>query len=174
MRLLQLDFHHRSGPGLLAWGLLAVSLLTLGTLVWSHDHLRREAAAVRVAEKVSAPAAPARPLVGPEVSAAELTSAREALIQIGLPWDDVFAALEGSAHRDVALLAVNPDPRKGELRLTAEARNLSAMLAYHARLETQPALRNVALVDHEVVDSDPQRPVRFNITANWVIDHGRQ
>lgn len=173
MRPLQLDFHHHAGPGLLGWVILAGGLLTLGSLVWSHDHLRRSTDEVRVATRAAAPAAPAQPLVMPDVPPAELAAARDALVQIGLPWDDVFAALEDAAHRDVALLAVNPDPRKGEVRLAAEARDLAAMLAYHQRLETAPALRNVALIDHEVVASDPQHPVRFNITANWVIDHGR-
>lgn len=173
MRRLHIDFNKRRGPDPLAWGILAASLLTLGSLVWSHDHLRRETVEARSHARLAEPAAPARPLVMPEVSAAELAAARDALLSIGMPWDGVFGALEEAATRDVALLAVNPDPRKGELRVTAEARNLAAMLAYHQRLERAPALRNVALVDHEVVATDPQQPVRFNITANWVIDRGQ-
>ena len=173
MRRLHIDFNRRRGPEPLAWAILAASLLTLGSLVWSHDHLRRETDQARARARPAEVAAPSRPLVMPEVSDAELAAARDALLSIGLPWDGVFGALEDAAMRDVALLAVHPDPRKGELRLTAEARNLPAMLAYHQRLETSPALRNVALVDHEVVATDPQQPVRFNITAQWVIDHGQ-
>lgn len=173
MRRLHIDFHQRRGPEPLAWAILGASLLTLGSLVWSHDHLRDETAQARAQVRLAEPAEPARPLVMPDVSPAELAAARDALLSIGLPWDGVFAALEEAATRDVALLAVNPDPRKGELRVTAEARNLSAMLAYHQRLETAPALRSVALVDHEVVAADPQQPVRFNITAKWVIDRGQ-
>lgn len=173
MRRLHIDFNKRRGPEPLAWAILAASLFTLGSLVWSHDHLRRATDQARSHARVAEPAAPSRPLVIPEVSAAELAAARDALLSIGMPWDGVFGALEEAATRDVALLAVNPDPRKGELRLTAEARNLSAMLAYHQRLEQAPALRNVALIDHEVVRDDPQQPVRFNITANWVINRGQ-
>ena len=169
MRRLDLNFQPNHKPGLIGWGLLAFSLLTLGGLVWSHDQLRREMDSVRVAGK-NPRAAAARSQGGrPEPAAAEVASARQALDEIGLPWDDVFGALEGAAHKDVALLAVNPDPRRGSLRIMAEARNLAAMLAYHQRLQAAPHLRDVALTDHEVARDDPQRPVRFNIMATWVV-----
>ncbi|MCM2321567.1 MAG: pilus assembly protein, partial [Pseudomonas sp.] len=34
-------------------------------------------------------------------------------------------------------------------------------------------LRDVALVNHEIVDEVPERPVRFNLTATWVIRDAR-
>jgi len=170
MRRLDLDFQRRPEPGPVAWGLLALSLLTLGGLVWSHDQLRRETAAVRTTASTMQRSATAGPLAaGREPPAAEMTAARQALDQIGLPWDDVFSALESAADKDVALLAVNPDPRKRQLRLAGEARSLGAMLAYLQRLEQASHLRDVALTDHEIADDDPQHPVRFNILATWAI-----
>lgn len=170
MRRLDLDFQKRPGPSPLAWGVLALSLVTLGGLVWSHDQLRREADTMRaVAGKAQRSTTAGSPLASHEPASAEMAAARLALEQIGLPWDDVFLALESASHKDIALLAVNPDPRKRQLRLAAEARNLGAMLAYHQRLEKASHLRDVALTDHEVAADDPQHPVRFNIVATWVI-----
>lgn len=170
MRRLDLDFQRRPGPSPLAWGVLALSLVTLGGLVWSHDQLRREVDSMRAAtSQAQRSATSGNALASREPATAEMAAARAALEQIGLPWDDVFSALESAAHKDVALLAVNPDPRKRQLRLAAEARNLAAMLAFHQRLEKATHLRDVALTDHEMAADDPQHPVRFNIVATWVI-----
>ena len=170
MRRLALDFHRPPRPGLLAWALLAAGVLGVGVLLWSQGQLQQEASALRMARSAGVPPAETRGNAAARtVAAPELQAARQALTQIGLPWNDVFTALESAAHRDVALLAVTPDPRKGQLRITAEARNLPAMLDYHQRLGKAPHLRDAALTDHEVVEDDPQHPVRFNITATWVI-----
>jgi hypothetical protein len=42
------------------------------------------------------------------------------------------------------------------------------MLDYVKRLEEQPALDAVFLQSHNLQTSDPQKPVRFVITANWL------
>ena len=87
------------------------------------------------------------------------------------PWQALFTTLEALASDDVALLSLTPDARKRQLRITAEARDLGAMLDYHRKLEDTPALRDVSLVNHEFAEQVQGRPVRFSLLASWVTDH---
>jgi hypothetical protein len=59
--------------------------------------------------------------------------------------------LEAMPQDDVALLGLTPDARKGQVRISAEARNLEAMLQYHQRLEASDELSDVSLLNHEVL-----------------------
>lgn len=83
-------------------------------------------------------------------------------------WDRVFLALESARAPDVALLAIEPDPRKGVLRVTAEAKEKNAMLDYVGRLQAAQSLQRVVLESHEVLSQVPEKPVRFVVSASWV------
>ncbi len=87
--------------------------------------------------------------------------------QLAAPWADLFAAVEAAARDDVALLALQADPASGGVRLSGEARNFAALMAYVRRLKAAPALRDVILTGHEVRQHDPQRPVSFALSAKW-------
>ena len=82
-------------------------------------------------------------------------------------WDRIFLALESAKAPNVALLAIEPDPRKGLLKLTAEAKGKNAMLDYVDRLQTAQPLERVMLESHEVQAQAPEKPVRFIVTATW-------
>lgn len=94
--------------------------------------------------------------------------------QIDVPWGALFATLEASSTDEVALLSLAPDARKGVVRIVAEARDLSAMLEFHRRLESAGGLHDVALSSHEIVEQVAEHPVRFNIAARWVPGHVRR
>ena len=76
-----------------------------------------------------------------------------------------------SAERNtsVAVLSVEPDRDKQQVRVLAEARNLSMALAYVERLQKSEALRFPMLESHAIQEKDPQRPVRFQLRADWSI-----
>jgi hypothetical protein len=82
-------------------------------------------------------------------------------------WDRVFLALESARAPDVALLAIEPDPRKGVLKITAEAKAKNAMLDYVDRLQAAHPLQRVMLESHEVQLQVAEKPVRFIVTAAW-------
>jgi Tfp pilus assembly protein PilN len=67
----------------------------------------------------------------------------------------------------VALLALEPDARRRSLRITAEARNSDDMLAYVAKMQEQGWFASVALVRHEIAEQEPNRPLRFQLSAQW-------
>jgi Tfp pilus assembly protein PilN len=87
-----------------------------------------------------------------------------------VPWPSLLNALEAATPATVALLSIEPDPKKQRLRGTAEAKNTSDMLDYLRRLKAQPLLHQVGLVRHEINEQDPNRPVRFQFEAQWKHD----
>jgi hypothetical protein len=98
---------------------------------------------------------------------AELTRANDSVRAFGLPWADVFGAIEAAGSADVSLLAFDPMPDKKMLKLHAEARNMDAVLAYLRALAANPVLASVSLQSHQVQQADPQHPVRFLVLVEW-------
>ncbi|BBH45900.1 PilN domain-containing protein [Pseudomonas sp. KU43P] len=179
MRRLDLEFQpRRSSP--LAWSLLALGGAVVAVLVLLQQHLQAEQvdleARVHGMEmqlgRRPATAAPQNSAASRE-QAERLAQMRSVSQQLQRPWQQLFAMLEAQPQEDVALLTLTPDARKGQVRITAEARNLEAMLQYHQRLEQSAELSDVSLLNHEVVAGQPEHPVRFNLTATWEIGHGR-
>lgn len=87
-----------------------------------------------------------------------------------MPWTGLLKELEGASHdtaSDIALLSVEPDESKHMVRVTGESRDLPRVLAYVGRLQTSALLRYPMLETHEVRSDDPQRPVRFAVSAEW-------
>ncbi|WKN20061.1 pilus assembly protein [Azotobacter vinelandii] len=179
MRLLELDFQRRSVASPLGWALLAAGLLLAGAL-WALQQ-RVDAERARAAQEL-ARLQPERhgelhqaPLSKADALAqqASLAEMRRVSAALNLPWNGLFATLEGLPLKDVALLSLAPDARKRLLRISAEARDLEAMLAFHQRLEDSDGLSDVSLLDHEVLVQVAERPIRFNLLATWEVPDGR-
>lgn len=167
MRRLELDFRRSPRPPLWSWALLLSGLAALvGVLTVHHritDETNRHLASIqRIEIRLPGASQAARP-----ADDAALASARRAVAQSQPPWSELFATLEAADNKDVALLALAPEPGKGHLKIQAEARNLAAMLAYHRRLEEGGALRQVALQEHDIAKESKEAPVRFHIIADW-------
>lgn len=99
--------------------------------------------------------------------AAEIKHANDIIRQLNLPWDKLFMALESTANNQVALLSIQPDTRKQQIHLSGEARNLEAVLDYLAQLRRQETLAQIVLTSHEIKLQDPDKPVRFSLSARW-------
>jgi hypothetical protein len=100
----------------------------------------------------------------------EIKRANVILRQLTQPWDALFQALESTSARQektIALLTIEPDPEKRQVRITGEAKNLTTMLEYVKRLSDDATLSNVYLLSHQVQTRDPDRPVRFSLSAEW-------
>ncbi len=82
-------------------------------------------------------------------------------------WATLLNVIEAMATKRVALLVLEPDPLNGKVRVTAEAKDVSAMLDYVKQLQQQPGLRDVVLLSQQVNEDDPQQPVRFIVGAQW-------
>jgi hypothetical protein len=90
--------------------------------------------------------------------------------ELSVPWSKLLGELE-AASRDtqsaVALLEVEPDPAKKQVRITAEAKSLPAALAYLERLQKSRVLRYPMLESHERQKDDPEHPIRIKLAAEW-------
>ena len=100
--------------------------------------------------------------------ALEVKRAREILLQLGMPWNELFTSIEAADSKNVALLGIESDIDKQRVKISAEAKNLDAMLDYIRDLQGRPAFADVYLQSHQIQQQDPQRPVRFVLTATWL------
>lgn len=171
MRRAAVDFApRRAGPG---WGAL-VSFLACAALfswsAWEYLAARDDGAelARRLADARAARAKGERERPPPAaLSEPAVAAINEAIGQLNLPWADLFSAFESGLPKTVALLALEPDARKGLFKVQAEARTPEDMVDFLARLDAGGRFAEVTLVRHEVVEQDPNRPVRFLLLAAW-------
>lgn len=181
MKRLELDFRRSPRPRAGGWLLLVAGIALIGTTMWTSVEIETEAAALEttVRDIVAGlpealldqhpPGAGTKGRDGRDTALADMQRVQARIDN--RPWQDLFSTLESLASDDVALLSLTPDARKRQLRITAEARNLGSMLAYHRKLEDTAVLRDVSLVNHEFAEQVQGRPVRFSLVASWVTDH---
>ena len=178
MRAVRIDFAapglrrtlYRSTPAVWALCLLALLLCAgaglLGWRLWSErrvDTAQLGALRVRMAAPVAAAPAP-RP---PGISALQAAAVNGAVLQLNLPWRALRDAVGAATPAEIALLALEPDAHKRELKITAEARTSDAMIAYVEQLKAQELFVAVTLTRHEINDQDANKPIRFQLDATW-------
>jgi Tfp pilus assembly protein PilN len=178
MRLLLLDYERKPRPHGVGYVLL---LIGCGAALFFADQYRAvsqdlemQRASLRKLQIEPHQAAKTDPRAAKEQDE-RMQAARVVLNQLTVPWDSLFRALESIEEKDVALLTMSPDPNKQQIKLLVEAKSMAAMLSYHRKLAESPAFSDVSLVDHEIMQQDPDRPVRFHMTATWIVkDHAHQ
>ena len=170
MRRLQLDYIPR--PNSARW--LAVGLLAVAALVGAKQADVYATARGEIAQlearlaRLESRDRPAAKTALPESTIREIRRANDVIEQIALPWDRVFRAVESAAGEKVGLLGITPDQKSGTLEVAGEAADLNAMFDYVKRLQRQPSLTRVYLLNHKLNDQDPQHPIRFTVTASWL------
>lgn len=173
MRALTLDYRRRPKAGwagvvLLAAGAAAAVMLggeyqkMLDAQAAAESGLRRFAVAER--RKLTA----AKPADETRQVDQEIKRARRLLRELSMPWDDMFASVESVNMRHVGLLGVETDIDRRVVKIDAEAKSIEAMLEYVRAMEARPTLADVYLHSHQIQLQDPQRPVRFVLTARWL------
>ncbi|MES2016632.1 MAG: hypothetical protein V4484_09055 [Pseudomonadota bacterium] len=178
MKRLQIDFSvpsvqrtlHRTSTG--AWMLAAVALLAClacAVLGWRLLAQQRQNAAQLAAAQTRAKtpltvavAAPVAP-----ISEQQQAAVNSAIMQLNLPWRALHDAIGAATPPGIALLALEPDARRRSIKVTAETRNSDAMIAYIEALKEQELFTAVSLTRHEINELDPNRPIRFQLDAEW-------
>ena len=161
---LDLGFQPRPRLGRVALGMLLVGVACASVVV---GHYQVTLGRLARAQADTLASHRERPSVDPRRMSETLQRANVVALELARPWDRTFAALEAVDQPGVALLAIDPDPRRDELRITAESKDMAGMLGYLDQLRTQPAFGGVALQQHEVRMDDPGRPIRFTLLAQW-------
>jgi len=105
----------------------------------------------------------------PPTAAARLAEkqSQAVLRELTVPWQTLFAIVEDYPGHDVALIGIDQNPAQGQIRITAEAKDPDAMIAYLKYLQTSVVLREATLNGHLVEENVAGKPVRFQITAVW-------
>lgn len=99
----------------------------------------------------------------PGTSAEDLAAARDTVQRLSTPWASLFGAIESAASDQVALLAIEPDPKAGTVLISGDGKDYLAALTYVLNLSRSEALSGVQLLRHEA------RPdaVGFSVSAAW-------
>ena len=168
--LISVDFSGRRAPLTLAGTLLLIAG-AVATAAACVEYRRLEASRAGLELKLAAANRHAHRDPSQDVRDASLTQEAGHVVQeLTTPWTRLLAELEGASHdaaSDIALLSVEPDESKHIVRVTGESRDLPRVLTYVARLQASALLRYPMLETHEVRSDDPQRPVRFAVSAEW-------
>ena len=173
MRALMLDYQRSAQPGWISWLMFGIGLAVAAGAVFYYVALSRELSGWESkASEMMRNAQRSKTSVGteprnPEEVARDLKSANEALQKLTVPWETLFTALESTRGDRIALLAMEPDARKGQVRIIAEAKAANDMLDYLRRLGSESAFRGVVLINHQVQQQDSERPLRFSLAVNW-------
>jgi hypothetical protein len=174
MRRLELDFHRRARAAhWLRVGLLALGVVLAGASLLRFQALNRELGVwesklddmsqLARRKTVSLGVGPRDGKAPPE----EIRRANVVLEQMTVPWGVLFSELEATSDNDLALLAIQPDVASRQVRVTGVATSLAAVTRFVTRLEAQPHLTGVYLVEHALSAASPRRPVTFSIVASW-------
>ena len=101
------------------------------------------------------------------VSEPQAASVNAAIRQLNLPWRDVFDAVEAGTPASIELLSLEPDARRSVIKIEAESHSTEDMLGAVEQMKLQPFLAGVFLVKHAADETDPRRPLRFQVEAAW-------
>src|SRR5262245_3724940 len=115
MRPLELDFQRSPLSSVPGWILLGGGMLMAVLMLVAHLHTRaqveaRSAELQRVEQQLQKRGLRQAPLSAGEEKnrAASVAEMRRVTAQMNLPWDGLFATLEGQSRKDVALLSLAP------------------------------------------------------------------
>ena len=152
-----------SGLLLLALGIVAVVLAAID-FQSAHAVRNHEAALLRdLQSRIAEIRKPSKPDV---TDRREVQAAAAVMRDLRMPWPQLLAVFEGAASQSVALLGIDPAPSQQLVRLTAEAKTVESMLDYLDALRREP-LSEVVLVGHQVSETTPGSPIRFQAQAKW-------
>jgi hypothetical protein len=149
-------------------GLAALALLAGTAIVWQWRQLEQQIAATTEAIArarhaiVQHTPPPRSPLL---LSAQQIAAVNSAIGQLNIPWPAVLDGFESVATADVALLQIEPDPRRRLVKGVAEAKNHQRMLAYLAALGAAEPFTGAMVSKQEINEKDPHRPLRFLFEA---------
>lgn len=158
----------------LTWLLLALGSAWLGWGCWQHWHLQQDllqqqARMQELQKKLNARGNNKPVQLQTTVTEAKAKSVNNAIARLNLPWHDLMDALEAATPNSIALLTLDPDPKTHLLRVTAEAKNSRDMTTYLKNLKVAGFFDSVLLTRHEINEQDPNRPLRFQFEARWLI-----
>jgi len=185
MKKLDIDFADRSAlfwlyrADLRWWsvGLVTCLVLLAGWSEWSSvhsalDRLAQEHAQMLSRQDRQSSLKKPRPSAASGLTAEQIKARNAVILQLNQPWTQLLETLESTHKGRVALLELHFDPVRNRVKGVAEAKNSIEMLRFITQMKAQPLLGNVELTLHQMSQTDPNKPYRFEFSANWRNDGG--
>ncbi len=153
------------------WAVFCMGAMLAGVMTglrnrqWEVELLRAQSQARTQSQEKAKAAAPS--VVRAPVPESQAAAVNAAVLQLNLPWRALHDALQAGTPANIALLALEPDAKKSSLRITAEAKSSDDMIAYIEQLQKGDWFSAVLLSRHEINEQDPNRPIRFQLDAQW-------
>ncbi|MEP6886269.1 MAG: hypothetical protein ABJC66_16090 [Gammaproteobacteria bacterium] len=169
---IQLDFAgRRRGLSMVGGLLLGLGVIAAGAVWLEYKIMGQHRAGLELKlAALSREDARATAAADSVVDSKTLVSAQEAVSNLATPWTLLLAELE-QASKDsqgqVAVLGVEPDHGKHNVRVSAEARSLALAISYVQRLQSSRSIVFPMLDRHEIRADDAQHPVRFELSGVW-------
>jgi hypothetical protein len=110
---------------------------------------------------------------GSQPSREHVAAVNAAVMRLNLPWPAMLDEIERAGTRDVSLLAIEPDVRRGVVRLLGEADGADGLVDYVRGLSTRPAFSSVVILKHKMADGGTAKtqagaaPVEFTLELTW-------
>ncbi len=161
----------RRATGWLGWILLAVGLTAAGSEVLKYraaqlDLAEREAIVARLRQEMQRP--PPKPSSsGRVVGAEEARAALDVAARLNADWGAMFAGIAAAQSDAATWVSFDGDAPRGTLRVVGEARSLSAVFDFLARLDEAEGVADAQLSSYEWTRVGPVETVRFNANAKW-------
>lgn len=173
MRAIKLDYVAPNAPTLVGLSLLALALIVIATGWQYYSNLNAHMVVIdqKIQQKKNdagfkEPAKQVQQKSSAEMSV-RMEDARKLADFLLIPWGDVFFALEAVSLNDLGLLSIEPDSKKRQVKITADAKNKDVMFDYIKRLDATSELSGVYLLKHEILADVEQHPIRFVVVATW-------
>lgn len=151
-------------------GLLGCIVLVGESILLLQDHAASRVAFEQVVNQQRRRVTSAPVQQKKNIPAAEAIAVNGAISQLNLPWRDVLDAIERATPADIALLSLEPDAAKHSAKGSAEAKDSAAMIGYIESLRQQDFFHDVDLLHHEINETDPHKPLRFQFEVGWQKD----
>ena len=172
MRAPAIQFATRPAPQrMLSIALLIIASVVAAVSLWQYVAATRELERIE-ADILSATSAAERRRAkatrpAPAIAEAKVQAINNTVARLNVPWNDLFAAFEAGRPKEVALLALLPDPRRRVLIVQAETPTSQAMIDFVDRVRAMPSFDEAVLVKHERREQDPGQPYRFAVEVHW-------
>ncbi len=169
VRAQRVNFAGRRYPLWYGWGALLLALLLVADAGVTYTRGARKVAAGADAH---APAGDVSRVLAPAEQRRRQTvfeDAQKLATRLVTPWDGLFNAIERSAGAGAGVLvqAIRPNAGSRQIVIAAEARELTAMLNFLARIEREPILVKPYIQSQEQRTGGEGFPLQFVVVAEW-------
>ena len=166
MRQLYLDYlHDFPSYKWMGYIVLTVSALLTISLLNYYREIKVEQERLNSELRALSGVKPASSSATKSINSEESTHIKIITDRLNLPWKNLFLAVEQAQIKGIALLSMQPDIKKKAINIVAETKSETTMLEYLRRLNATGAFVDVHLINHQIQQADPQRPVQFTVAA---------